>query len=131
MKKNKTSATTDAEIVAQFMQVLHHPLKAEIEAVRQIILGANPEIKERIKWNAPSYYTTEDLVTFNPRTPKFVHLVFHHKEIVNITSPLLQGNYKDRRMMYLHTMQEVKENKKELQKIMNDLLNKINNSTNN
>jgi len=115
----------DAEIVAEYMDKLDHPLKAEIEAVRTIIKNANSKIAERIKWNAPSYYYKDDLVTFNHRDNNRVHLVFHHPEIVHISSPLLQGDYKDRRMLYLQNMQQVKTQKKELEKIMNELIKRI------
>ena len=40
--------------LGQFLEGLDHPLKAEIERVRTIILGSNSEITEHIKWNAPS-----------------------------------------------------------------------------
>ena len=36
------------------MARLEHPLKAEIHAVRAIILKANRKIAERVKWNTPS-----------------------------------------------------------------------------
>lgn len=111
---------TDA--VTEYMQKLQHPLKDEIEAVRTIIRSANKKIEERIKWNAPSYYYKEDLVTFNPKAEKHVHLVFHHANIVKIKSPLLQGEYKDRRMAYFKNMDEVQSNKKELQSILNELV---------
>ena len=104
------------------MKALDHPLKKEIEAVRNIIKNSNSKIEERIKWNAPSYYTTEDLLTFNPRATEQVHLVFHHPLIVKIKSPLLQGDYKDRRMVYFKNMKEIRSNKKELERIINELV---------
>nr|WP_294903089.1 DUF1801 domain-containing protein [uncultured Lacibacter sp.] len=124
MAGSKTKLT-DAEQVTDWMNKLEHPLKAEIDAVRNIIKESNKVIKERIKWNAPSYYSNEDLVTFNHRSAKHVHLVFHHPAIVKVKSPLLEGDYKDRRMLYLPNMKAVKENKKELQRIMNELLQLI------
>ncbi|NCU02768.1 MAG: DUF1801 domain-containing protein [Chitinophagaceae bacterium] len=124
MASSKTKLT-DAEQVTDWMNKLEHPLKAEIDAVRKIIKESNKVIKERIKWNAPSYYSREDLVTFNHRSAKHVHLVFHHPAIVKVKSPLLEGDYKDRRMLYLPDMKAVKENKKELQRIMNELLQLI------
>ncbi|MGB7815828.1 MAG: hypothetical protein WBL28_05710 [Methylotenera sp.] len=42
--------------VHDFMANLAHPLKAEIEAVRSIILAADANISECVKWNAPSFY---------------------------------------------------------------------------
>lgn len=128
IKKGSSTKSSDAEKVDEYMSKLEHPLKAEIEALRTIIKGANKKISERIKWNAPSYYYKEDLVTFNHRAAKHVHLVFHHPSIVNIKSNRLEGDYKDRRMMYLTNVQEVKANKKELEYIMNELVKYIDNN---
>ena len=113
---------TDEQLVTEYMNKLEHPLKAEIEAVRSIIKNANNKISERIKWNAPSYYANADLVTFNHRDQNRVHLVFHHPAVVQIKSPLLEGDHKDRRMLYLNDMAAVKANKKELERIINDLI---------
>ena len=104
------------------MRKLNHSLKDEIEALRTIIKKANPKIAERIKWNAPSYYCKEDLVTFNPRATKHVHLVFHNAVIVKIKSDLLEGNYKDRRMVYFTDMADVKSKRKEFERIINELV---------
>ncbi len=116
---------TDAELVDAFMEKLEHPLKEEIEAVRKIIKG-NDNISERIKWNAPSYHTFgQDFVTFNPRALEHVHLVFHHPYIVDIKSELLGGDYKDRRMMYFKNMSAVKAGKKELQRVIGEMVKKL------
>jgi hypothetical protein len=123
--KKQAASTTNREIVEEYMQQLQHPLKAEIEALRTIIKGADARINERIKWAAPSYYFKEDLVTFNHRATKHVHLVFHHLAIVDIPSPLLEGDYKDRRMAYFPDMKAVNANKKELEKIMQELVRRI------
>ena len=55
------------------------------------------------------------------RAQQHVHLVFHHPHIVNIPSDLLEGDYKDRRMMYLKDAAAVKKHKKELEQIMKEL----------
>ena len=116
---------TDDEKVSEYMKLLVHPLKKEMEAVREIIKNSNPNIAERIKWNAPSYYYKEDLATFNPRAQQHIHIVFHHKSIPEIKSDLLEGDYKDRRMMYLRNMKEIKQHKKELERIMNELVGNV------
>ena len=87
--------------VNEWFKELDHPLKKELNAVRKIIIAADPKLNERIKWAAPSFYYLEDLVTFNHRNTNQVHLVFHPLAIVENRSALLQGDYKDRRMMYL------------------------------
>ena len=63
--------------VDAFLARLDHPLKPEIEAVRAIILGADPRITESIKWNAPSFALTEHFATFKLRPVETVQVVFH------------------------------------------------------
>jgi hypothetical protein len=63
----ETSSLQTDPAVSAFLQELDHPLKREIEAVRQIILGVSPEIREGIKWNAPSFRTTDYFATLNLR----------------------------------------------------------------
>ncbi len=117
-KKNET----DTDAVNAYMLKLEHPLKNEIEAVRSIIKSSSTKIKERIKWNAPSFFTNADLVTFNHRNTKQVHLVFHHEAIVNIHSEWLLGDYKDRRMMYFADMNDITKKQKVLTQIMKSLI---------
>ena len=112
----------DAAIVAEYMQQLKHPLKAEIEALREIIKAANPAISERIKWNAPSYYAPEDFLTFNHRMTDKVHLIFHHEKIAAIDSPILEGDFKGRRMAYFKDMAEINELKGELVRVINAVI---------
>ncbi len=107
------------------MQRLEHPLKAEIAALQQIIKAANPGISERIKWNAPSYHTTEDFLTFNHRMLDKVHLIFHHVKIAEINSPILEGEYKDRRMVYFENMDAVLAKQAELESVINQLIGLI------
>lgn len=65
-----------AEVEA-FLGSLDHPLKPEIQAVRRIILGADPGIAEGIKWNAPSFRTTEWFATFHLRAKAGVQVILH------------------------------------------------------
>ena len=112
--------------VDAFMQDLDHPYKAEVELLRKIIKGTNTEIAEQIKWNAPSYsYRGQYLVTFNLRETKRIHLVFHNPLISKIKSPLLEGDYADRRMTYFSDMKDIKTRKAELVQVLK-LLVKLN-----
>lgn len=123
--KKKSSKPTDEEQVATYMKNLNHPMKAETEAVRKIIKNSNKKLSERIKWAAPSYYYKEDIVTFGPYRNGKVLLVFHNPAIVKIKSDLLEGDYKDRRLTYFDNMKAIKQNKKELERIMNELVKAI------
>jgi uncharacterized protein YdhG (YjbR/CyaY superfamily) len=109
--------------VQEYMQNLDHPLKAEIEVVRDIIKGVHPEIQEEIKWNAPSYsYKGNYLVTFNLRAAQHVHLVFHNPEISKVNNEILEGSYIDRRMTYLTSMEDIDDKKVNLQVVIRELI---------
>ncbi len=60
-----------------FMASLDHPLKADIEAVRKIILGASPAVADGIKWNSLSFRKADWFATVHLRSREQVKLVFH------------------------------------------------------
>jgi hypothetical protein len=74
---DRTETKSDPAVGA-FLRDLDHPLKREIERVREIVLGASPEIREGVKWNAPSFRTTEFFATIHLRSTDRVQVVFHH-----------------------------------------------------
>ena len=115
------SKPTEAEQVNDWIDKLDASFKPSVNAVRKIIKTAAAKLTERIKWNAPSYYYKEDIVTFGPTKARDkIVLVFHHPNIVKIRSELLQGNYKDRRLVYLNSMKEIKDAQKELERIIKE-----------
>jgi hypothetical protein len=63
--------------VETFLAALDHPFDREILALREIILGADPRIAEGIKWNAPSFRTSEWFATFHLRAKDGVQLILH------------------------------------------------------
>jgi hypothetical protein len=125
-KKSASQKLLDQEAVAAYMANLDHPLKEMVESIRKII-KSNKKLTERIKWNAPSYHYTEDLVTFSLHNKKAVLLVFHHPEIVKIKSTLLEGDYKDRRLASFNNMESVRKWKKEIVTIIDELVKRLNN----
>jgi len=62
---NGSADTTKA--VDEFMDQLDHAFKAEVQEIRLTILSADATIAEGIKWNAPSYRTTDYFATTNLR----------------------------------------------------------------
>lgn len=126
MVDKKTKATqvvgrmNSTNEVNEFMARLEHPLKAEIEAVRALILGADKRITESIKWNAPSFYITEHFATFKLRPSETVQVVFHTgaKVKANVTamqisdpSGLLTWAAKDRCVATFSDMKDIKSKK--------------------
>ncbi len=122
-KKLKTKNISDADKVNEWMNKQEATIKDEIEAVRKIIKSVKPGLNERIKWNAPSYhYQGQDMLTFGPYKNEKILLVFHHPEIVKIKSTLLQGAYKDRRLISFKNKAAATKQKKELSRIINELI---------
>ncbi|MEO7032662.1 MAG: DUF1801 domain-containing protein [Polyangiaceae bacterium] len=113
---------SEQAVVDAYMRDLDHPFKAELEAVRAIILGVSDKISERIKWNAPSFFYKEDLAAFNPRASEFAHLIllFPGGAGIPAKSTLLEGKAKDRREAKFHSLEDVQTKKKALQKLVKD-----------
>ena len=124
--KLKKAKPTEEEQVNAWMSKLDTEMKPAIDAVRKIISSAGPKLNERIKWNAPSYYYKEDIVTFGPiKSKDMVILVFHHPNIVKIKSILLEGDYKDRRLVYFNSLNKIRSGKKELERIIDESVRMI------
>jgi len=112
--------SNQTEEINQFIKETKHPLKAEIEVVRAIILDADDQITEHIKWNAPSFcYEGEDRVTFNLHANDRILLVFHRGAKVKDSqgfvfddpTGLLEWASKDRAMITLYDMKDVEAKK--------------------
>ena len=124
-KKKKALA---ANSVPEYMAALNHSLKDGIEELREVF-HAMSGLEEKIKWNAPSYSVSGiDLFTFNFHDPSVIRLVFHYAPVVEISSDILKGTYKDRRLVYLKSMEEVRTNSAEIKRIANLLLEKVRSS---
>lgn len=63
--------------VDEFMAKLDHPFKDDVESIRRLILGVHPSIAEGIKWNAPSFRTTEYFATTNLRVKGGIGIILH------------------------------------------------------
>lgn len=110
------------ETVDDYMAKLDHPFKAEVQAIREIILGVHPGIIEQVKWNAPSFRYKDYIATFNLRTNEHVHLIFHNPSIASIQHEILEGNYPDRRMTYFTSMADVEAKKAALEYVVRELV---------
>jgi hypothetical protein len=108
---------TKGQTVEEFLNTLDHPYKPEILALRQIILGTDPAITEEVKWNAPSFRTTEHFATFQLRAKEGVQIIFHLGAKVSaaaaagitVADPdaLLTWLAKDRASVIFHNLGEI------------------------
>ena len=76
-KPAHATAADTPEAVDAFMQGLEHPHKAAVEALRKVIRSAAPGIHEGVKWNAPSFRTSEYFATMNLREKAGIGLILH------------------------------------------------------
>ena len=76
-RPERTIPADTSEAVDRFMLKLKHPHKAAIEALRHIISAADPSIAEGVKWNAPSFRTTEYFATTHLRGKDGVGVILH------------------------------------------------------
>ncbi len=64
--------------VADYLDRLQHPRRADILRIRSAILAAEPGLSETVKWNAPNFVLAgEDRVTFRLQPGDRVELVLH------------------------------------------------------
>ncbi|HVK38632.1 MAG TPA: DUF1801 domain-containing protein [Candidatus Kapabacteria bacterium] len=77
MAPKASGATTAGNDVETFLAALDHPAKSEILSLRALILGVDPSVAEGIKWNAPSFRTTEYFATFHLRAKEGVQIILH------------------------------------------------------
>jgi hypothetical protein len=121
---------SDTEQVTAHIQQLDPQLGIVVETIRTLILGIDPAIGERIKWNNPSFYYTGEMKPFDPKEYKReiavfnlfkgkIMLVFTSGAKVNDTSGLLQGDFKDgRRTATFADLDDVKNKQTQLKNII-------------
>lgn len=71
------SATDTSAAVDQFMHALAHPHKDVVESIRATVTCIDATIGEGIKWNAPSYRTSEYFATTNLRAKTGIGVNLH------------------------------------------------------
>ena len=127
----KTTKPSEPDKVDAYMRDLQHPLKNLAEALRQIILSADKNIGEEVKWNSPTFFYAGAMRPFDPKEYKRYLIVFnlHKKDHIMLvfpsgakvedTSGLLVGDYADgRRLALFYSMDEIKAKEKALQKVI-------------
>jgi hypothetical protein len=74
---SRKSSTDTTAAVDKFMSGLRHPHKAAIERLRRIVRDADPSIAEGVKWNSPSFRTSEYFATTHLRAKDGIALILH------------------------------------------------------
>jgi len=103
---------------------LEHPRKAEIAALRTIIMQASDKLSERVKWDAPSFYFKSDFATFDMQSTKFVHLIFLFPAEMTIPDAdgLIELDPDGRREATFRNLTEIAVRKPVLQQLVRDFV---------
>jgi hypothetical protein len=119
--------------VTKFLDKQNHPLRLEIELLRNTILNSNPDLIENIKWNAPNYsFFQMDRITLRIQPPTQLQLIFHRgskvqeqpptKQIED-TSGLLIWKTNDRAVATFKNTSDIEKNKSHLMQWVKDWIN--------
>lgn len=104
--------------VDAWMAKYENPMKPVVEAVRAVILGADPRMGECIKWSAPTFTFGGNLASFNPRSKKHASLLFHTGASIPGDFPHLTGTGEVARTMSFADLAEVEARRAELEAIV-------------
>lgn len=114
--------------VSTFLDELNHPLRMEIENLREFILNSDVRITENIKWNGPNYcINNEDRITMRVQPPKQIQLIFHRgakvqeipkNRIIEDDSGLLIWKTSDRAIATFRNLAEIEINRINLNEIV-------------
>jgi hypothetical protein len=104
--------------VSEFLEDLDQDKNAQVQELRTLIIDADKDLEEIIKWNAPSYVLNgDDRITFSINRDGLVKLIFHmgatRKEnkkaepIMSDVAGLIQWNSDIRGMIVFQNIEEV------------------------
>jgi hypothetical protein len=70
MAADQTTKPSEPDKVTKYMEALEHPRKDVLEELRKIILSADKEIGEEIKWNGPTFFYAGEMPPSDPKEYK-------------------------------------------------------------
>jgi hypothetical protein len=73
----RPSASAAGESVDAYLTALKHPYEKGVQALRRAILGLDANIREEVKWNAPSFYLEDHFATFRLHPGSMFQLILH------------------------------------------------------
>lgn len=114
--------------VRDFIETSDHSLSDVLAELREIVLNADKNLTEQIKWNAPSFCIDgEDLITANLSKEDRVLLVFHRgaktkeklpEKLIDDTTGLLNWAANDRATVAFISLEDVSAKKAKLKKLV-------------
>lgn len=109
--------TTNPE-VDRWMAAYANPQKDLVQAVREVILSADPRVSECVKWQAPTFTYKGNIASFFPKAKAHVSLMFHTGATIPGTFSSLQGDGPDGRSLKIKDSQDLDAKRQELEWIV-------------
>ena len=106
--------------VDQYLTKKNHPLTAEIQRVREIILSVDPKMEETIKWSSPTFMYKGNMASFFMNAKKHVSLMFHKGAFMPNTSGLLTGDGKEGRVAKFKDLDDIEQKKTALESVVRE-----------
>ena len=122
--------------VTDFLDELNHPFRKEIDFLRNVVLSADNNLTENIKWNGPNYcFDNDDRITMRiqPPTTKQIQIIFHrgakkqeqpNDKLIKENSKLLIWKENDRAIATFKNMTEIENAKTVLGEIVKNWIDK-------
>jgi len=110
MNKNK--------VVDEYLAKKDHPMNAEIQRVREIILSTHDGIEETIKWSSPTFLYKGNMASYFMNAKKHVSLMFHKGASINDQTGLLVGDGKEGRAAKFQSMEDIENRKEDLESVV-------------
>lgn len=93
--------------VDAWLDAYDNPMRDAVRRARELFLAADPRIAESIKWQTPTFGYKGNLASFQPRSKRFVSILFHQGASVPGEHPRLEGDGEVVRMMRLTDLADV------------------------
>lgn len=97
-----------------------HPMTAEIQRVREIILATDDRIEETIKWSSPTFMYKGNIASYFMNAKKFVSLMFHKGATIHDSSGLLTGDGKEARTARFESLEDIEAKKPALEAVIRE-----------
>ncbi len=104
--------------VDDWMAGYDNPMKEVVEAMRQVILGADARVGECIKWQAPTFTYKGNIASFFPKSKKHASLMFHTGAHIPGDHPILEGDAKDGRSVKIASQEMLEARRAELEAVV-------------
>jgi hypothetical protein len=93
--------------VDAWLEAYDNPMSDAVRRTRELFLEADPRISESVKWQTPTFSYKGNLASFQPRSKRFVSILFHQGAAIPGRHPRLEGEGDVVRIMRLADLNDV------------------------